>query len=91
MLFGVPDEITKMTRSLKMVERERFKYRTIVFGHWKCFGGCRVLIGSPERSFGHPGKDMVLMGQEREHMIGLQHIYNFLLFHVVILSILDVL
>src|SRR3990170_1428936 len=26
----------------------------MVFGQRKCFGGYRVLIGSPERSFGHP-------------------------------------
>ena len=31
MLFGVPDEITDMTRSLEMVERERLIYRTMVF------------------------------------------------------------
>ena len=29
-------------------------YRTMVFGHRKCSRGYRVLIGSPERSFGHP-------------------------------------
>ena len=56
MLFGVPDEITDMTRSLEMAERERLIYRTMVFRHQKCSGGYRVLIGSPERSFGHPAK-----------------------------------
>ena len=54
MLFGVPDEITDMTRSLKMAERKILIYRTMVFGHRKCSGGYQVLIGSPERSFGHP-------------------------------------
>ena len=39
----------------------------MVFGHRKCFGGYWVLIGSAERSSGHPGKDMGLMGHEREH------------------------
>ena len=51
---GVPDEITDMTRSLKMVERKILIYRTMVFGHRKCFGGYQVVIGSPERSFEHP-------------------------------------
>ena len=31
MLFGVPDEITDMTRSFGMVRRERLIYRMIVF------------------------------------------------------------
>ena len=31
-------------------------YRTIVFGHWKCSGGYRVHIGSPEGVPGTPGK-----------------------------------
>ena len=53
-MFGVPDEITDMTRSLEMVERYRLIYRTMVFGHQKCFGKHRVLIGSSERSFEDP-------------------------------------
>ena len=39
----------------------------MVFGHQKCFGGYRVLIGSPEGVSGNPSKDMGFMGQEREH------------------------
>ena len=64
MLFGVPDEITDMTRSLQMVERLRLIYRTIVFGHRKCSRGYQVHIGSSEGVLGTPGKDMGLMGQE---------------------------
>ena len=56
MLFRVPDETADMTRSLEMVERSRLIYRTIVFGHRKCFGGYRVLIGSPEGVPGTPDK-----------------------------------
>ena len=56
MLFGVPDEITDMTRSLEMVERKRLIYRTMVFGHRKCFGMHRVLIGSLEGVPSTPGK-----------------------------------
>ena len=56
MLFGVPDEITDMTRSVEMVEKERFIYRTMIFGHRKCSGKHRVLIGSPEGVPGTPGK-----------------------------------
>jgi hypothetical protein len=54
MLFGVPNELTDMKRSLKMVERSRFIYRTMVFGHQKCFRGYQVLIGSPEGVPGTP-------------------------------------
>ena len=38
MLFGVPDKITNMTRSLEIVERYILIYRMIVFIHWKCSG-----------------------------------------------------
>ena len=55
MLFGVPDEITDMTRSLEMVERQRFIYRTIVFGHRKCFGGTRYVSGHRKEVPGTPG------------------------------------
>ena len=34
----------------------RVKYSTMVFGHRKCFGGYRVLIGSAEEVPGTPGK-----------------------------------
>ena len=54
MLFGVPDEITDMTRSLEMAERLRFIYRTMVFGHQKCFETYREEIGSPEGVLGVP-------------------------------------
>ena len=53
-----------MTRSLKMVERLRIIYRTMVFGHRKCFGTYREGIGSPEGVPGIPGNYMALMGQE---------------------------
>src|SRR5215216_8080787 len=42
-LFGVPDEITDMTRSLEMVERLRLIYWTIVFGHRNGSGGTRYI------------------------------------------------
>jgi hypothetical protein len=52
MLFGVPDEITDMTRSLKMVDRKRLIYWMIVFRHRKCSRVIRVFIrvseGLPE-------------------------------------------
>ena len=32
-LLGVPDEIADMTRSLEMVERSRFIYWKVAFGH----------------------------------------------------------
>ena len=55
-MVRVPNEITEMTRSLEMVDRYRFIYRTILFEHRKCFGMHRVLIGSPEGVPGTPGK-----------------------------------
>ena len=62
-LFGVLDEITNMTRSLKMVDRQILIYRTMVFGHRKCFGWYQVLIGSPKWVPGSPGRFLGLMGQ----------------------------
>ena len=52
-MFRVSDEITDMTRSLKMAERYRLIYRTIVFGHRKCSGvpGTYRVTG---RGSGHP-------------------------------------
>ena len=32
-LFGVPDEIKDMTRSLKMVDTQRLIYWKVIFGH----------------------------------------------------------
>ena len=32
-MFGVPDEISDMTRSLGMVERYRFIYWKVIYGH----------------------------------------------------------
>ena len=64
MLFGIPGEITNITRILEMIKRERFIYRAIVFGHWKCLGvpGTYRVTG---RGSGHPpGNYMGLMGQE---------------------------
>ena len=52
-LFGVPDEITDMTRSLEMVETSRLIYWTAMFGHQKCSGRfqikpeCRRVTGNP--------------------------------------------
>ena len=37
MLFGVPDKITDMTRSLEMVKRYRLIYRMMLFGHHEVF------------------------------------------------------
>ena len=56
MLFGVSDEITGMTTSLEMVVRKILIYRVIVFGHRKCFGGYRVLIGSLKEFRASPSK-----------------------------------
>ena len=64
-LFGVPDEITDMTRSLKMAERERLIYRTIIFGDRKCFGVYQVFIGVLEGLPEPPGKHMGHMGHGR--------------------------
>ena len=44
-MFGVPDEITDMTRSLEMVERYRFIYWMMIFGHRKCSGGTGCISG----------------------------------------------
>ena len=62
MLFEVPDEITDMTRSSKMVRRQRLIYRTMLFGHRKGFGLYQLVIGSPEGVPGIPGRLMGLMG-----------------------------
>ena len=56
MLFGVPDEITDMTRSLEMVERYRFIYRTIVFGYQKCSGVTGYVSGHRKGFRATPGK-----------------------------------
>jgi hypothetical protein len=66
MLFGVPDEITDMTRSLEMVDWQRLIYRMIVFGHRKCSGVIRVFIGVPDGLPEPPGEDMGHMGHRRE-------------------------
>ena len=39
----------------------------MVFGHRKCSGGYRVLIGSPEGVSGTPGNPMGHMGLVKEH------------------------
>ena len=56
MLFRVPDEITDMTRSLEMVERLIFIYRTIVFGHRKCSGGTGYVSGHRKGFRAPPGE-----------------------------------
>ena len=47
-LFGVPDVITDMTRSLKMVETYRLIYWIAMFGHQECFGEVSDKTGVPE-------------------------------------------
>jgi len=54
MLFGVPDEITDITRSLEMVERLRFIYWKIVFGHGKCSGCTGYVLGHQKGVPGTP-------------------------------------
>src|SRR3954468_22385091 len=39
----------------------------MVLGHWKCSGGYRVLIGSPEGVSGTPSNPMGHMGLVKEH------------------------
>ena len=46
-MFGVLDEITDMTRSLKMVGRQRLIYWTIVFGHRNGSRVFRIFIRVP--------------------------------------------
>ena len=47
-LFGVPDEITDMKRSLEMFETSRIIYWTMLFRHRKSFERYRVKNGVPE-------------------------------------------
>ena len=66
MLFGVPDEITNMTRSLEVVERQIFIYWTRIVGHQKCSGWFRR---KPECRRGYrnpPGKYWALVGLRGE-------------------------
>ena len=42
MLFGVPDEISDVTRVSGMVRKRRLIYRMVSFGYWKVSG----IIGS---------------------------------------------
>ena len=62
MLFGVPDEITDITRSSGMVQRLRLIYGMMVFGLRKCFGIHQTFIGSPE---GVPGDHRDLLWAKR--------------------------
>ena len=55
-MFGVPDEITDMTRSLEIVERKRLICWTIVFGQWNGFGTFQIFIGVPRGYRNPPGK-----------------------------------
>ena len=55
-MFGVPDVITDMTRSLEMVERSRLMYWKVVFGHRRGFGVCHVHTGVPEGLPEPPGE-----------------------------------
>ena len=47
-LFGVPDVITDMTRSLEMVETLGLIYWTTIFGHRKCSREVSDKTGVPE-------------------------------------------
>ena len=47
-LFGVPDEITDVTRVSKMVQKRRLIYRMVSFGLWKDFGHFQQCTGSDE-------------------------------------------
>ena len=69
MLFGVPDEITDVTRVSGMVRKQRLIYRKLVFGIGKVFGHCRECTGSDELVPGihregptHPGVSLVVLG-----------------------------
>ena len=66
MLLGVPDDITDMTRSLEIVERQRLIYRTIVFRHRKCSGGTGYVSGHRKGFRAPPAKIWALLGQERD-------------------------
>ena len=63
-MFGVPDKITDMTRSLKMVERSRLICWTKVFGHRKGFEMFQIFIGEPRGYRNPPGKLWALMGHK---------------------------
>ena len=65
-MFGVPDEIKDMTRSLEIVERERLIYWMKVFGHRNGFGTFRIFIGVPRGYRNPPGKVLGLMGHRGE-------------------------
>jgi hypothetical protein len=66
-LFGVPDEITDLTRSLEMVERYRLIYWKAIFGHRYGSGVIRVFSGVPRGYRNPPGKCWANMGlRERE-------------------------
>ena len=67
MLFGVPDEIKNMMRSLEMVERQRLIYRTMEFRHRSVLGSTGYLSGHRKGFRAPPTKDMGVMGQEGEH------------------------
>ena len=54
-MFGVPNEIMDMTRSLEMVERLRLIYWTIVFGHRNGYRVFWVFIGVPGGYRNPPG------------------------------------
>ena len=61
-LFGVPDEITDMTRSLKMVETKRLVYWKVIFRHRKGSGGHRINTGVPGSYRNPPGGQWAFMG-----------------------------
>ena len=56
-LFGVPDVITDMTRSLEMVETYRLIYLITISGHGKCSGCFRRKTGVPEGYRNPPGSN----------------------------------
>ena len=64
-MFGIPDEITDMTRSLKMVEREILIWK-MVFRQRNGFGVVRVFFGVPRGYRNPPGKYWAYMGHRGE-------------------------
>ena len=65
-MFGVPDEITDMKRSLEMSERSRFIYWKVVFGHQNGFEWFGYFTGVP-RGYRNPsGKYWAYMGLSGE-------------------------
>ena len=54
-LFGVPDEITDVTRSLKMIKTLRLIYWKVAFGYQNGFRKYRIIFGVPGGYRNPPG------------------------------------